>query len=53
MKLKIELNEPLWTCFYLFPKIIRARSGLTFSITEHCFGHQIVNFGPIVLIFGG
>ena len=24
----------------------------TFSITEHCFGDQIVNFSPIVLIFG-
>ena len=23
-----------------------------FSITEHCFGDQIVNFSPIVLIFG-
>ena len=27
--------------------------GLTFSITEHCFGHQIVNFSPIKLIIGG
>ena len=34
-------------------KSIRARWLLTFSITEHCFGHQIVNLGPIVLIFGG
>ena len=24
----------------------------TFSNTEHCFGDQIVNFSPIVLIFG-
>ena len=24
----------------------------TFSITEHCFGDKIVNFSPIVLIFG-
>ena len=24
----------------------------TFLITEHCFGHQIVNFSPIALIFG-
>ena len=28
-------------------KSIRARWGLTFSITEHCFGHQIVNFSGI------
>ena len=34
-------------------KSIRARWGSTFSITEHCFEHEIVNFSPIVLIFGG
>ena len=34
-------------------KSIRARWGLTFSVTEHCFGHQIVNFRRIVLIFDG
>ena len=40
--------------FYLFPeKSIRARRGLTYSITEHCFGHQIVNFSRIVLIYDG
>ena len=40
--------------FYLFPKtIIRARWGFTFSITEHCFGHQILNFSQIVLFVGG
>ena len=38
---------------YLFPKSIGARWGLNFSITEHCFGNQIVNFSQIVLIFGG
>ena len=47
------LNEPFWTSFYLYPKSIRARWGLTFSIIEHCFGHQIVNFSTIVLIFDG
>ena len=36
-----------------FQKIIRARWGLTFSKTELCFGHQIVNFRPIWLIFLG
>ena len=36
-----------------FQKIIRARWGLTFSKTEPCFGHQIVNFCPIWLIFCG
>ena len=50
---KIGLSELFWTSFQLFPKSIRARWVLTFSITEHCFGHQIVNFSPIVLIFGG
>ena len=34
-----------------FTKSIRARWGLIFSITEHCFGHQIVNFSMIWLIF--
>ena len=24
----------------------------TFSITEHCFGDQIVNLSPLVLTFG-
>ena len=38
------LNDPFWTSFYLLPESIHARWGLTFSITEHCFGHQIVNF---------
>ena len=28
------------------------RSIQNFSITEHCFGDQIVNFSPIVVIFG-
>ena len=32
---------------------ISEKSIRTFSITEHCFGDQIVNFSPIVLIFGG
>ena len=36
-----------------FQKSIRARWGLTFLITEHCFGHEIVIFSPILLIFGG
>ena len=34
--------------FTYFPKSIR-----TFSITEHCCCHQIVNCCTIVLIFGG
>ena len=32
---------------------ISKKSIRTFSITEHGFGHQIVNFGPIVLNFCG
>ena len=39
--------------FTNFQKSIRARWGLTFSITELCFGHQIVNFSPKWLIFCG
>ena len=34
-------------------KSIRARWGLSFSITEQYFGQQIVNFCPIVLFYGG
>ena len=34
-------------------KSILARWGLTFSITEQCFGHQMVNISQIVLIYGG
>ena len=34
-------------------KTDRTRWGLIFSITEHCFGHQIVNFSPIKLNIGG
>ena len=52
-KIKNRLNEPLWTRFTYFQKSIRARWGLTFSITGQCFGHRIVNFSPIVLISGG
>ena len=33
-----------------FQKIIRARWGSTFLITEFCFGHHFVNFSPIRLI---
>ena len=47
------LNEPLWTSFIYFQKKYPPRWGSTFSISEHCFGHQIVNFNRIVLIFGG
>ena len=36
--------------FYLFPKSIRARWGLCFSITKHCFGHQNINFSGICVI---
>ena len=32
---------------------ISKKSIRTFSINEHCFGDQIVNFSPIVLIFAG
>ena len=32
---------------------ISKKSIRTFSITEHGFGHQIVNFSSIVHIFGG
>ena len=31
---------------------ISEKSIRTFLITEHCFGDQIVNFSPILLIFG-
>ena len=34
-------------------KSIRVRSGLTFLIIEHCFGHQVVNLSRIKLLVGG
>ena len=53
-KIKKWTEQATFDKFYLFPgKSIRARWGSTSSITEHCFGHQIVNFIRIVLIFVG
>ena len=54
MKLKNWTERTILDMFLpISKKSIRVRWGLTFSITEHCFGHQIVNLNPIVLSFGG
>ena len=49
----MDLAHHFGQVFNYFQKSIRARWGLTFSITEHCFEHEIVNFSPIVLSIGG
>ena len=50
---KIDWAHHFGQVFNYFQKSIRARWGLTFLITEHCFGHEIFNFRPIMLVFGG
>ena len=50
---KMEWTNHFGQVLAFSKQIIRARWGLTFSITEQCFGHQIVTFGRIVLNFGG
>ena len=45
---KLDSPDRFGQVFTYFQKSIR-----TFSITEHCFGDQIVNFSPIVLNLGG
>ena len=44
---KMDWRNHFGQVLSFFKKIIRARSGWTFSITKHCFGHQIVNFSRI------
>ena len=44
---KMEWANYFSQVFNYFQKSIRARWGLTSSITEHCFGHQIVNLAII------
>ena len=48
------MNWKNWTERTVLDKFlpISEKSVRTFSITEHCFGDQIVNFSPILLISG-
>ena len=48
---KLDTANHFGHVFTNFQKSIRAWWGLTFSITEFCFGDHFINFNPIGLIF--
>ena len=47
-----EIKKMDWANYFGQVYTYFQQSIWTFSNTEHCFGDQIVNFSPIVLIFG-